>query len=274
MVDVAKFVAVVVVLVIVGSALVVVASSRLQLAPVVSIANTDARGWDLCSDTDTAQKDIKGYGYYDDPPGDTGNLRGEVWSTTTIWYSWFKDGKSRPATVEARTVSCGNLGLDFYPDRVKYDFYYSENGNDWVSFHQDTIPLSTWTGMMSGTGIGPTGSFVLVIQGAEFCLVDTTSGCPAGQVHAIKERRVGRLLVRHEQRGPLRLQLPAQRLDGPGEDRARDDARQRERVRGEHRRLHVHVDARVGDLGRQPTAPVTPGAGEGRYSAANNEGQS
>lgn len=187
MVDVAKFVAVVVVLVIVGSALVVVASSRLQLAPVVSVANTDARGWDLCSDTDTAQKDIKGYGYYDDPPGDTGNLRGEVWSTTVIWYSWFKDGKSRPATVEARTVSCGNLGLDFYPDRVKYDFYYSENGNDWVSFHQDLIPLSTWTGTMSGTGIGPTGSFVLVIQGAEFCLVDTTSGCPAGQVHAIKD---------------------------------------------------------------------------------------
>jgi len=164
--------------------------------PPVSIADTDAKGYDLCSDQDAAQKDIRGFGYYNDPPNDRGRLRGEVWSTTRIWYAWFQDGTSKPATAEARTESCNNIGVDFYPDRVELVFTYSEDGISWTPFHQDLIPLSTWTGSLPGTGIGPTGSFVLTITGSEFCLVDTTKGCPKDQVHAIRDGAALKVVVR------------------------------------------------------------------------------
>ncbi len=184
MTESAKIVGVLLIVGVLATAFALVLQGRLEAG--LSPVDTDGVGFDLCKDTDAATKNLRGFGHFDDRPGDR-RLRGEVFSTTRLWHAWFKDGESRPVTVEARTENCPAIGIDFYPDRVHYVFAYSEDGRSWQRFYQDRLPRGEYVGTLPGTGIGPTGSFELIVDGFEFCLalIPFGGGCPTGFVKTI-----------------------------------------------------------------------------------------
>ena len=194
MTETAKVVGVLLIVGVLAAAFALVLQGRLDQG--VSPADLDAKGFDLCTDQNAAQKNLKGFGHFDDRPGDQ-RLRGEVFSTTRLWHAWFKDGESRPVTVEARTENCPAIGVDFYPDRVHYVFAYSEDGRTWNRFYQDRLPKGSITLMLPGTGIGPTGSLELIVDGFEFCLapIPSNGGGPSGFVKTIRDGAALRVQV-------------------------------------------------------------------------------
>ena len=102
-----KLVAVVGAIVVLVSGFALVANSRLQIG---SIGDLDSYGLDLCTVEDGAQKDVRGYGRFSDLPGDA-RQRGEFFSTSRIWYSWFRvvmaSGMPRPSTVTTSKSTSG-----------------------------------------------------------------------------------------------------------------------------------------------------------------------
>ena len=61
-----------------------------------------------------------------------GRTVGELFSGTVIWYSWFKDGESRPLAIAGMLRECGSAGIG-PPEGVYYRFSYND-GSGWVGF--------------------------------------------------------------------------------------------------------------------------------------------
>ncbi len=180
-----KMAAVLAALVIVVGAIALAAAGRLQIGAVVDV---DTIGLEQnCGIVGGAvEASVRGFGRFPDPSGDT-RLRGELFSTSRLWYSWFKDGESRPVALESRIEDCGLAVFQNDADSAFYAFDYSEDGRTWITFHQDRIPTGRVVTITGSVGEGFLGAFELIIDGFTFCKVDTTNGCPANQIQDIKD---------------------------------------------------------------------------------------
>lgn len=134
------------------------------------IADVDTIGYDRCG---FGGLDAKGYGSWTDPASDS-RKRGEVYTTSRLWYAWWEDGTSRPVTTAAFIVACGPLGVSA-PHWVLYRFSYRESaGGSWVGFTQDTVPQGVNRAFVTiqGTGVGllvvHMPAFELLIDGFTF----------------------------------------------------------------------------------------------------------
>ena len=100
------------------------------------VADVNAKTYDLCLGGDK-----RGAG-----PANIGVSLGpfpenQIWSTQDVYFSWFKDGKSRPASVEGGIRSCEDVSLPHvFVSDVFYRFSYSENGLNWNGATNDDFP--------------------------------------------------------------------------------------------------------------------------------------
>ncbi len=190
-----KIGAILAVVLILGVAFVIVAASRLQIS---GIADVDTIGYDGCELRLEGNTGVRGFGRFPDLAGDA-RARGEIWSSTRLWYAWFSDGESRPAVVEGVMKDCGPLGSPlFWPDHAVYAFDYSEDGSSWTPFYQDRIPTGSLVSSFSvpfGASELPLGAFEIILDGFERCRVETTRGCPLGESVPIKDGSALRVSV-------------------------------------------------------------------------------
>jgi hypothetical protein len=185
----------------------------LQVDP-PQVADVDTYGYDKCG---IGGLDARGYGAWTDPAGDT-RKRGEVYTTSRLWYAWWEDGTSRPVTTAAYLIACGPLGLSA-PQWVLYRFSYRESPSAaWTGFVQDTIPTGVNRAFVTfqGTGVGlqivHLPPFELILDGFTFkpCTYPTTwddtsqMGCtPGTTTQSIKDGAALKVEVIVERKGFL-----------------------------------------------------------------------
>jgi hypothetical protein len=162
-----------VLLVVVIVLLVVLVAMAGGLLQVGERADTDTKGYDVCVDTPFVKIELRGFGQFGDPASDSVK-RGEVYSGTRLWYAWFKDGESRPVTVEARLKDCeqisgpGILAID----HVYYVFSIDNgDGRGFTGFVNDRLPASVHArelNIPSGAIDIALGSFSLIVGGFQY----------------------------------------------------------------------------------------------------------
>jgi len=124
-------------------------------------------------DTPAFKIELRGYGQFRDLDTDSVK-RGEIYSSTRLWYAWFKDGESRPVTVEARLKDCpqisgpGILAID----QVYYVFSIDNgDGRGRTGFVNDRVPASVHRrdlNIPNGALDVALGSFSLIIDGFQY----------------------------------------------------------------------------------------------------------